>query len=766
MKFGFGYLSDKALYREYRRRIDPREVLAHYGAENVSERINSKDGTTELIHSCLLDTVEPHHAHGDAKPSASMNIEHKMFNCILPGAWVMTPEGGCPIEELRVGDLVLTGKGRYRRVLNTFSRQVEEEVFKITPTGQMSFTVTGEHKLLSAKKPWCPSCCSSRECSVYHRGETVQQRQLIQTSFECSRSLTSGSSMLVYQGLLEAEVDRDFLEVPYKRTSSGRIHKNNNLQLDKVSLTEDFWRFVGYYLAEGSCLFSGLSLCFHEDEQEYIEDVCQISREVFGIEPVHITAESKNYFYGKADYVEIRSVVLSELFRDLFNTGSSNKLLPTWVLTLPRRKLVQLLKGLMRGDGSFTNSQCELQMTARGLVYQIWQVLVRLGELPRLHRQESTPFLFSSTGESGIGKPTAFLSWYNKGSKLYAEVCDTPCTVKKRLSRVWESELGEKCSPILRCNSEFYEGTVYDIEVEEDHTFVVEGVVSSNCYSYWGGGIFNFMLKMEKKDDFTELIPILKPFLTGPEDNPETFKQELERIFSANANVYSIEIPSYSEAVLSPWMKSHPYLREVRGISVETSSKLKIGYDPVDNRIIFPHFWRSKLVGWQGRSIPSGPYWPQTEPEWPKYKSTLSFPKSSTLYNYDRASEFERVIVVESPMSVAKAYEYGIENIVATFGAKVTEGQLSLLRDFEEVLVWMDSDGAGYQGEKKIVKSLYQNTRVRVIEPDLNKDLADYTESSEVEEKIEDSVPALFKIAAYTLEERTYARRISARRTS
>lgn len=67
-------------YREYRARINAREVLARYGARNCTEMTN-KDGTTEIVHSCLIDRVEPHHANGDAHPSAWCNVEKNLYVC-------------------------------------------------------------------------------------------------------------------------------------------------------------------------------------------------------------------------------------------------------------------------------------------------------------------------------------------------------------------------------------------------------------------------------------------------------------------------------------------------------------------------------------------------------------------------------------------------------------------------------------------------------------------------------------------------------------
>lgn len=65
-------------------RLDARAVLAHFGAENCTEHI-AHDGTTEIIHSCLLDRVHPHHANGDRNPSACLNVEKKKYVCFSWG---------------------------------------------------------------------------------------------------------------------------------------------------------------------------------------------------------------------------------------------------------------------------------------------------------------------------------------------------------------------------------------------------------------------------------------------------------------------------------------------------------------------------------------------------------------------------------------------------------------------------------------------------------------------------------------------------------
>lgn len=80
MKLGMEHLEQQGLYQSYLRRLDAQAVLDHYGAENQRIEVG-KDGSTEVIHSCLLDRVEPHHAHGDGNPSAACNLDKKLYVC-------------------------------------------------------------------------------------------------------------------------------------------------------------------------------------------------------------------------------------------------------------------------------------------------------------------------------------------------------------------------------------------------------------------------------------------------------------------------------------------------------------------------------------------------------------------------------------------------------------------------------------------------------------------------------------------------------------
>lgn len=272
------------------------------------------------------------------------------------------------------------------------------------------------------------------------------------------------------------------------------------------------------------------------------------------------------------------------------------------------------------------------------------------------------------------------------------------------------------------------------------------------CYTLgWGGDLLRLIQKMENADGLSDLD--LGGMLTGSVKKAEDLRDQILKLMD-HTRPDSVDLPSYSEAVLTPWMFSHPYMRDNRGISQNAHTLLRLGYDPKINRIVFPHFFGGKLVGWQTRAIPPGPGWPGTANQIPKYKNTPGFPKAETLYAYDLASKRNRVVVVESPMSVAKAYSLGIGNVVATFGAKVTDTQIQLLRDFPEVIVWFDDDPAGRAGERNLVQNLYRHTTVSAVQPEVSRDLGDYTDTTAVRSTLQGSIPATIILADYARAER------------
>lgn len=301
-----------------------------------------------------------------------------------------------------------------------------------------------------------------------------------------------------------------------------------------------------------------------------------------------------------------------------------------------------------------------------------------------------------------------------------------------------------------------------------------------NCYSYGGGDIFWLMTKMEGKQEFWEIVPLLSPFLTGIAKGTADFLEELDKFFHSQESSKAPP-PRYHERVLEQWDYYHPYLKS-RGISFEAAERLRLGYNQRRRRITIPHWVDGVLVGWQARAI-TDPRWPMTEVEYnakgepldggkiPKIKGSAGLPKDTTVYNLDRVLErgYKDIIVVESPLSVAMAETHWsgstddpLGGVVATFGSAVGKEQLDRLSRFRTVTEWYDDDRSGQHGAYTIVKGLYRRSNVFHIRPEPGKDLGDYRDEAALRKMLTARVPAVLVLPEL---EKRYGRRGKAQGT-
>lgn len=243
-----------------------------------------------------------------------------------------------------------------------------------------------------------------------------------------------------------------------------------------------------------------------------------------------------------------------------------------------------------------------------------------------------------------------------------------------------------------------------------------------NCFTCGGGSIV-WLVQNVLDIDRDSAIAELKNYASGLKVIPiEEFMEKLNKLFT-DEEVRKYEIPVYNEKILNRWVQTADYLTS-RGVSEQVQKEMRTGVDKDRteyrklangqdivslSRVVIPHFINGKLVGWVARKI-------DNIDGVSKYKNSKGFPRQYSLYNQDNVKGMKCIYVVESPMSVLVLKSRGVKNVVATFGAKFSEPQVQLLRNFKEVTVFMDGDAPGRSASMNLIKSLSHYTNVRVID--------------------------------------------------
>jgi DNA primase len=154
---------------------------------------------------------------------------------------------------------------------------------------------------------------------------------------------------------------------------------------------------------------------------------------------------------------------------------------------------------------------------------------------------------------------------------------------------------------------------------------------------------------------------------------------------------------------------------ETGGLIVQSSKGSY--YDKFRNRLIFPiRDYRGKVIAFGGRTLGD---------ELPKYLNTAETPifhKSRILYGLNYSAgyirQYDEAIIMEGYMDVISAWQFGINNAVASLGTSLTQDQGKLLKRYSpNVLIAYDADTAGVKATYRGLEILQNlGLRVRVIE--------------------------------------------------
>jgi DNA primase len=295
-----------------------------------------------------------------------------------------------------------------------------------------------------------------------------------------------------------------------------------------------------------------------------------------------------------------------------------------------------------------------------------------------------------------------------------------------------------------------------------------------HCWLCGGGSLLSLAMSFLGADEETA-TEWIHQFAVGDIRTETQFADDMFKLLDDYEERTGERMPYFNAHVLSQFHGEGEHDQELyewceaRGISDEVAVEHQLGYGPNHKKlapmrggekidddyfgpcIVFPHFWESKLVGWQHRWLNHG----LDTPKWlPKYTNTSDFPKARTIYNYDHAMKHpgkRGVIVVESVPTVLFLESMGLPAI-ATFGSGVKEAQLRMMRWFEDgVVIAPDNDAPGEKFAKQTTEYLERFIPVTVLKPvtlSEGADLGDYIDTDDpvgnlydhLEQSIQDDV--------------------------
>jgi len=377
--------------------------------------------------------------------------------CVTPDTLVVCDGGRLkPISEIKVGERVLTHKGRYKKVTKIYMRPYTSEIIALRSFYAPEMKVTPNHQILVLRN----NTIQWNEAREIKEGDTV----LLSIPSENRDIETIKVSDYVKRNNISLDGEFIFAKNP-----------NANIIPNRIPLTANFLRLVGYYLAEGCIASKGTALLFtfNINEEKYIEDTKAIMDKLFGLKPSKFVS-TKNSTYR----LTYGCLPLSILFHSLFGANSHEKHIPEFMMSLPKEKAIEVIKGVFRGDGCIhpnnTSTRIKIRMKSRDLINQIRLILLRLG--------------YISTFKIEKDKNGDIYELYLDGyTDLSREIFD------KDYDNTWQAKHpkrgvikdGYLYTKILSKTVFPYNGYVYNLNVEEDHSYNLLGASVHNCVWYY-----------------------------------------------------------------------------------------------------------------------------------------------------------------------------------------------------------------------------------------------------------------------------------------
>lgn len=417
--------------------------------------------------------------------------------CVLPGTLIITNSGVKNIEDIEVGDLVLTHKGRFRKVNKRMYRDYIGNVHKYKTFGYNQYvSMTEEHPF-------------------YNEDGTF-------TKFNHNETCISNLKELYGSGAINIEdICTDYLETPdglfiYPRGSRAkfnvqeqRLVRKSNLPNCKVAdeyslnyasvsyirnsnrkpkcsirkwfpLNYESGLIVGYYAAEGSIGANGKQTEFALDEHkdtEYQQQLLDAIKSVFNI-------DGKLYVKDKNTVsIAINSRLIAEIMKYICPGICYNKIIKHEILFSNNEFLRGVIEGYWNGDGHIRDEFASASSSSIDLLNQIRVALSYFNVSSSIRYCESQM-------ENREDYYKLDIHGYNLREFLY-QIYNLDINNENRInsSKIINTGDVSKLS-VMEYESIHYDGLVYNLEVDEDNSYSCLNATVHNCFADDSNGFF------------------------------------------------------------------------------------------------------------------------------------------------------------------------------------------------------------------------------------------------------------------------------------
>ena len=381
----------------------------------------------------------------ESLPTEGVDLITHGSPCFTADTLVLTGKGYKNIIDVKVGDKVLDHTNTYNTVVNKFN-QGKKEIWEINAMGSDIIRTTSNHKFYARKMD-----------RVWHNDVRRGVREFSEPKWIECKDL----SKEYYLGIA---INQNNIIPKWNGVEDNRKgHFNPIKTLDMYN--KQLWYMVGRFLGDGwtkrrkerNNSLSSVVICCGKHKSNSFEKELEGFLNYTKIEDRTVY----KYQFSNKEFA---------IFCEQFGHGAKNKFIPSFVFDMPTDLLKELLKGYFDSDGSVNSITGKVKITSisKQLIYGIAQLVAKV-----YHRPYSIYFCKRPNSHVIEGRTVNQNDTYSLVFNMNKQ---------KQDHALYEN--GYLWVPInsIINTQEFEE--VYDIEVENAHSFTANGVIAHNCQSF------------------------------------------------------------------------------------------------------------------------------------------------------------------------------------------------------------------------------------------------------------------------------------------
>jgi parallel beta-helix repeat protein len=388
------------------------------------------------------------------------DLGYPVWVCVPPETPVLSNPEVKPIKEMQVGDKVVTHQG-IQTVKHVFRRHYKGSLIQVETWGGEAFRLTPNHPVYAVR---------NKLEGLSHSAATHHRLRKLATSngktWIPAGELKVGDVVVFRfpsRTYLPEPIDVKkvvtvpFIEKPeglFATDSAGHRNPRGNPIPRFIDVNEDFLFVAGLFVADGTASSHSIHFYLNAEKDANTEKRLVANlKKCFGL--VASKTQQRN-----VTRIQINSVILASVFRELFYDQNGNKKLPHTWFQLPTNLQRILVEGMIAGDGCWRGNTLRYTTTSSSLAYALRLILLRLGISAPITRQDNIKGTFGKS----IRRFTLSGNLKTARRRSYIQIND-----------------GLAYFPVRAISSVPYDGEVWNLEVTDDNSYTILGATLHNC---------------------------------------------------------------------------------------------------------------------------------------------------------------------------------------------------------------------------------------------------------------------------------------------